>query len=276
MTPSRELVFRSTASHKGRHISVSPRASAMQRLHYGRILLDSEVPRASFETGSREVGLICLAGACTIDVAGQTYSLGQYDSLYVPRGAFAEVATKSNVDLVDFEAEVEGDYPVQLVRYDDVQRDPSLKFQAGGESSTRSLNVLLGANVKAGRILGGFTRSSPGHWTSWPPHEHAAMLEELYVFFDMPAPAFGIQCVYAGGNGDAGVEADSVVIVRDGDAVCIPRGYHPNVSVPGSAINFVWLMAAHREQVDRKMGVVNVEPGFAGKGSGLEAATRGE
>jgi 5-deoxy-glucuronate isomerase len=272
MTPSRELVFRSTASHKGRQISVSPRASAMQRLYYGRILLDSEVPRASFETGPREAGLICLAGACTIDVGGQSYSLAQYDSLYVPRGAFVEVATKSHADLVDFEAEVEGDYPVQLVRYADVQADPSLKFQAGGDSSTRSLNVLLGANVKAGRILGGFTRSLPGHWTSWPPHEHAAMLEELYVFFDMPAPAFGIQCVYSD-DAERG-DANSVVIVRDGDAVCIPRGYHPNVSVPGHPINFVWLMAAHREGVDRKMGVVNVEPGFAGKGSGLEAATR--
>jgi 5-deoxy-glucuronate isomerase len=180
------------------------------------------------------------------------------------------VRTDTRVDLVDFEAEVDGDYPVQLVRYADVQKDPTLKFQAGGDSSSRTLNVVLGANVQAGRILGGFTRSLPGHWTSWPPHEHAAMLEELYVFYDMPAPAFGIQCVYTDG-----AEPDFVGIVREGDAVCMPRGYHPNVAVPGHPIHFVWLMAAHREKVDRKMGVVNVEPGFAGKGSGLEAATRG-
>jgi 5-deoxy-glucuronate isomerase len=240
----------------------------MQRLHYGRILLDSSVPREVFETGPREVGLICLSGACSVSVQGNSYSLGQYDSLYVPRGSVVEVTTSTHVDLVDFEAEVDGDYPVQVVRYADVQKDGSLKFQAGGDSSSRNLNVLLGANVQAGRILGGFTRSAPGHWTSWPPHEHTAMLEELYVFFDMPAPAFGIQCVYAN------EEEDFIGIVRDGDAVCIPRGYHPNVSVPGYPINFVWLMAANRELVDRKMGVVNVEPGFAGKGSGLEAATR--
>jgi 5-deoxy-glucuronate isomerase len=271
MTPTRDLVFRNTASQKGRHLSVTPRASAMQRLHYGRILLDAEVPRASFETGSREVGLICLSGACAIEVEGKSYALAQYDSLYVPRGAVVQVTSKTQVDLVDFEAEVEGQYPVQVVRYADVQFDPSLKFQAGGDASSRSLNVLVGANVKAGRILGGFTRSAPGNWTSWPPHEHTAMLEELYVFFDMPAPAFGIQCVYT-----HEAEPDFVGIVRDGDAVCIPRGYHPNVSVPGYPINFVWLMAAQREQVDRKMGVVNVEPGFAGNASGLEAATRGK
>src|SRR5207237_1063792 len=133
-------------------------------------------------------------------------------------------------------------YPTQLVRYADVEKDPALKFHAGGAASSRMLNVLIGGNVKAGRILGGFTRSEPGHWTSWPPHEHAAMLEELYVFFDMPYPAFGIQCVY--GRAD---EPPLVSIVKDGDAVCIPAGYHPNVAIPGQPINFVWLMAAHRE-----------------------------
>jgi len=170
---------------------------------------------------------------------------------------------------VDFEAEVDNDYPVQLVRYSDVEREPTLKFQAGGDAARRTLNVLIGKNVQAGRLLGGFTRSAPGNWTSWPPHEHAAMLEELYVYYDMPAPAFAIQCVYTNGE-----EPDFLGIVRDGDAVCMPRGYHPNVAIPGHPINFVWLMAAHREVDDRKMGVVNVEPSFAASGSGLEAATR--
>jgi 5-deoxy-glucuronate isomerase len=45
--------------------------------------------------------------------------------------------------------------------------------------------------------------------------------------------------------------------------------------MPGHGINFVWLMAAHREGVDRKLGVVNVDPAFAGAASGLEAAARG-
>ena len=267
MTESAHLVYRSTASSKGRHISVAPSKGGMQKLHYGRIILDAEVPRAVFETSGREVGLICLTGACTIKANGETYALTQYDSLYIPRGTLVEVTSNAGVDLVDFEAEVDGDYPIQVVRYSDVEKNPSLKFHAGGDASSRTLNVLIGANVNAGRILGGFTRSSPGHWTSWPPHEHAAMLEELYVFFDMPPPAFGIQCVY--GQGDA---PPFVTVVRDGDAVCIPSGYHPNVSIPGQPINFIWLMAAHREGADRKLGVVNVEPAFAAGGSGLEAA----
>ncbi|HEY2514482.1 MAG TPA: 5-deoxy-glucuronate isomerase [Polyangiaceae bacterium] len=266
---SSQLLYRNTADRKGRHIAIAPPAGAMRRLHYGRIVLDAGAPRAVFETSGREVGLVCLSGACTVDVGGERYEIARYDALYVPRGRLVEVTTDTSVDLVDFEADVEGDYPVQLVRYADVEKNPSLKFLAGSDGSRRTLNVLIGANVQAGRILGGFTCSAPGNWTSWPPHEHTAMLEELYVFFDMPPPGFGIQCVYGDGDGPP-----FVTVVRDGDAVCIPAGYHPNVAVPGQSINFVWLMAAHREGVDRKLGVVNVEPAFSGKGSGLEAATR--
>jgi 5-deoxy-glucuronate isomerase len=41
-----------------------------------------------------------------------------------------------------------------------------------------------------------------------------------------------------------------------------PRVTHPNVSIPGLTLNFVWIMAAHREVVDRKWGVVQVDPRY--------------
>jgi 5-deoxy-glucuronate isomerase len=77
-----------------------------------------------------------------------------------------------------------------------LQQDPGLHFQAGGPASERMLNILLGKNVEAGRIMAGVTFSSPGNWTSWPPHEHAALAEEAYVYIDMPAPSWGVQFVY--------------------------------------------------------------------------------
>ena len=95
------------------------------------------------------------------------------------------------------------------------------------------------------------------------------MLEELYVYYDMPAPAFGIQLVYS--NTD---DPEFVGIVREGDAVVMAEGFHPNVSVPGHPINFVWMMAAHREVEDRQFGVVNLQPGFDKGGSGLEASRK--
>ena len=154
---------------------------------------------------------------------------------------------------------------MQHVRFSDVQADPGLHFNAGGPSSKRDLNVLIGKNVQAGRIMAGVTFSDQGNWTSWPPHEHAAMLEEAYLYIDMPAPAFGIQLVYTNPS-----EPELATIVREGDVVMMPQGYHPNVAAPGGAINFLWMMAAVREDEDRQYGVVNVQPEFSNLGSGLD------
>jgi 5-deoxy-glucuronate isomerase len=115
----------------------------------------------------------------------------------------------------------------------------------------------MAKNVKAGRLIAGFTCSDPGNWTSWPPHEHAKMLEELYVYFDMPDPAFGIQLVYNDKE-----YPELITAVRDGDAVLVPSGYHPNVAVPGHRIAYLWAMAAHREVEDRHFGVFNIQPEF--------------
>jgi 5-deoxy-glucuronate isomerase len=263
----KQLIFSGTTSHKGRQTSVFPGNSSLRHLHYGRILLDHSVPHVSFETGGRETALLAMHGGCSVKVDGQRHVLGQYDAIYIPRGSAVEVTTDSNVDLVECAAEVDGDYPLQLVPYDQVKQNPAQKFTAGGPSTSRDLNIVIGDNVTAGRILMGFTKSQPGNWTSWPPHEHTEMLEEVYVYFDMPAPAFGIQLVYTDPK-----TPEFVQIVRDGDAVLMPAGYHPNVAAPGHGINFIWMMAAHREVEDRKFGVVNVQPGFDQKGSGLEAS----
>ncbi len=266
---NQQLIFRDTNSRKGRNISITPENSAMKHLVYGRIILDSEKPTERFSTGPLETGLICLLGECTILADGQTNQINQYDSIYIPRDTEVEITTENSVDLVECSAEVENKYPLQVVRYADVEKDSSLKFKTGGASNSRTVNITLGKNVEAGRILAGFTTSEPGHWTSWPPHEHASMLEELYVYYDMPAPAFGVQFVYT--NPD---EPEFIGVVRDGDAVIMPKGFHPNVSVPGHPINFVWMMAAHREVEDRQFGVVRVQPGFDQGGSGLEASRK--
>jgi 5-deoxy-glucuronate isomerase len=264
-----KMIFRKTNAQAGRHLSVTPQNSTMRHLAYGRIILNSSKPSVSFSTGDRETALICLSGQAAVKTGGQEFILGQYDAIYVPRDATIEVSTSSATDLAEFSSDVEGKYPLQVVRYAETAQDPGLKFSAGGPGSSRQLNMLIAKNVKAGRLVAGFTHSDPGNWTSWPPHEHAKMLEEMYVYFDMPPPAYGIQLVYNNTE-----YPELVTVVRDGDAVLMPSGYHPNVSVPGHRIAFLWAMAAHREVADRQFGVVNVQPGFDRGGSGLESGRK--
>jgi 5-deoxy-glucuronate isomerase len=236
----------------------------MRNLHYGRVTTDAGDEALAFETGTHETALVCLKGEAEISVGGETYRLGRYDALYVPRDSRVEV--RGACDLAELSAPVEGNYPVQLVRFAEVQENPKLHIIAGEPPNQRDMNVLIGSNVRAGRILTGVTFSRPGNWTSWPPHEHSSMLEEAYLYIDMPEPSFGIQLVYTDP-----ANPELVQVVREGDVVLMPRGYHPNVAAPGGQINFMWMMAAVREGEDRKYGVVNVQPEYAAGGSGLEA-----
>jgi 5-deoxy-glucuronate isomerase len=267
--PEDKMVFRNTNKHTGRHISVGPENSAARHLAYGRIILDVSKPTESFCTGDRETGLICLSGQATVTADGSPTQLGQYDAIYIPRDSRIELVTQTSVDLAEFSSDVTGLYPLQVVRFAEIKNDPGLMFSTGGLGCRRQLNMLLAKNIQAGRLVAGFTDSEPGNWTSWPPHEHAKMLEEIYVYFNMPDPAFGIQLVYNDTE-----YPELVTVVRDGDAVLMPSGYHPNVSVPGHRISFLWAMAAHREVEDRQFGEVNVQRGFDQGGSGLEAGRK--
>jgi 5-deoxy-glucuronate isomerase len=260
-------VFRGTHLGRGRTLAVTPRNSSMRQLSYGRVKLDAALSSVTFSLGDHEAGFICLAGQAAVNVDGKTFAMGQYDALYMPRDSSVSIATESAADLAEFSAPVANHYPIQFVPYVGVLADSSLHFKAGGPATSRTLNIMIGKNVQAGRILAGLTISEPGNWTSWPPHEHAAMLEELYVYTEMPPPGFGIQLVYTDPR-----NPEIATIVREGDAVLMPRGYHPNVSAPGGRIGFLWAMAAHREVEDRQFGVVNVQPEFAQGGSGLEAS----
>ncbi|HEX8499971.1 MAG TPA: 5-deoxy-glucuronate isomerase [Pyrinomonadaceae bacterium] len=266
---SKETCFvPATHRGKGRRTAVAPGQTPMRNLHYGRITLDAGDEPVAFDTETHETALVCLRGEAEVTVREESYRLGQYDALYVPRNSPVEVRGHEGgaCDLAELSAPVEGDYPLQLVRFAEVRENPKLHIIAGEPPNQRDMNVLIGSNVRAGRILTGVTFSRPGNWTSWPPHEHSRMLEEAYLYIDMPEPSFGIQLVYTDP-----ASPELVQVVREGDVVLMPRGYHPNVAAPGGQINFMWMMAAVREGEDRKYGVVNVQPEYAAGGSGLEA-----
>ena len=263
------MIFRGTASHLGRKVLVTPLNSTNEHLCYARTVLKDSVKSVKFETGEQETGMIVLSGSATVKVNGEAHELTHFDGIYAPKGSSVEIATESNVDIAEFSSDVEGAYPLQIARYSELSTNPSLKFTTGVPTQQRHLNIILGKNIDAGRIMAGITISEPGNWTSWPPHEHARMLEEMYVYIEMPPPGFGVQFVYTDTK-----EPDLVAVVREGDAVLMPRGYHPNVSAPGHRIGFIWAMAAHREVEDRQFGVVNVQPEFSTSGSGLEASRK--
>ena len=269
ITPETCFVPRTHEGH-GRRAAVVPGETASRFLHYGRITLAAGDAPEEFANNDQETGLICLRGDAKVTANGESFQLGQYDAVYVPRDSkiTVEANGEDGCDLAEVSAPVARRYPLKFVSYKEVRQNPKLHLIAGKPPAERDLNVLIGANVEAGRIMAGVTFSTPGNWTSWPPHEHSKLLEEAYLFIDMPSPSFGVQFVYTDPD-----KPELVQVVREGDCVLMPQGYHPNVAAPGGQINFLWMMAAVREGEDRLYGVVNVQPEYAAGGSGLEAVS---
>lgn len=254
---SRELIFRNIAQNKGRHLSITPQTANVEFLSVGRIILDADVPSVSFPTEENEKILFCFSGTAEVTVGSSTHSLGKYDGIYIPRDEQVTVKASPACDLLESSAPVSTAYTVQVVRWNEIKDDPRFHASIGPETMHRELYQVVGEHIKAGRLLQGPTFSNKGNWTSWPPHEHRDTLEEVYVYFDMPAPAFGIQFAYNDTR-----YPETMFPVRENDAVVVHHGYHPNVAIPGHSINFVWILCAKKEVTDRKWGVVNVQPEF--------------
>ena len=253
---------------KGRRAAVVPGKTAARYLHYGRITIDAGDAPISFDNHDHETGLICLNGDAEVVTGGETYQLGQYDSVYVPRDSTIEVRAGANgCDVAEVSAPVSNKYPARFVSYADVRANPKLHIIAGKPPAERDLNVLIGANVDAGRIMAGLHFQLRATGLHGRRMSTRACWRKPICLSTCPEPAFGVQFVYTDP-----ARPELVQVVREGDCVLMPQGYHPNVAAPGTQINFLWMMAAIREGEDRQYGVVNVQPEFAAGGSGLEAA----
>jgi len=258
--PEQNLVFRNTAQRKGRALFATPQNSPLRYLSCGRIILDSEIRQVEADSGEQEVGLICIRGEGIVTVNGKSYGIKQYDALYIPPQMSYKVSTDGEVDLAECLAPSTKRGQPQFISFESVKNDPELAVEAGGDTYRRTIYKLIDRNVPASRLLVGITFGKPGNWTSWCPHEHARSKEEVYLYINMPRPAYGIQLMYD----DAG-EIDFLTRVFENDAVVIHKGYHPNVGIPGYGIKFVWMMAAFRPHVDREWTDMHFEEPFAGK-----------
>jgi 5-deoxy-glucuronate isomerase len=213
------------------------------------------------DSQDEEIGFVCLNGSGMVQVDGRTYTLNKYDALYLPIEKRCTISSKRAFDVAECAAPSSKKFPVQFVKFEEVQKNPDLAKLAGFEPYARNLNTVIGEkNVQAARLLAGVTFSKDGNWTSWPPHDHSKEKEEIYLYIDMPHPNFGIHLNYTEYK-----DMEMVVPVWEGDAVAIKKGYHYNVASPGTKVGFMWMMAAIREEKDRVFTQVTVQSEFDGR-----------
>lgn len=250
-------LIRNTASRKGRTISITPENTDFRFISAGRIILDDEVPAVTARNEGTETTLLVLHGSGRVNVGGHSYPVTRFDGVYVPRGEEFTVETDETLDIFEGSAPTDVRAEPRHVRFDEIKNQEGMYLRVGQEPAYRDIYKVLAENVDGGKLLTGVTMSKPGNWTSWPPHEHAATQEELYLFFDIPSPGFATQFIYTGLQ-----EPEFVRPVYSDDAVVIVKGYHPNVAAPGFPCNFAWLLCSLEDTTWRKVGGVNVQPEF--------------
>jgi len=258
---SNAWLFRGTHRVQGRKRIIHQYNTGLEFLRYGRIIFGENGGHVEVDSHEEEIGFVCLRGSGNIQVGDKMYSLGKFDAFYLPRESRCAISSQNIFDLAECAAPSSKRFPVQSVRFEEVQKDPNLVRQAGFEPYARTLHTLIGEkNVQASRLLAGVTFSKDGNWTSWPPHDHSAEKEEIYLYVDMPHPNFGIHLNYTDYK-----DMEMVVPVWEGDAVAIKKGYHYNVASPGTTVGFLWMMAAIREEKDRVFAQVSIQPEFDGR-----------
>jgi 5-deoxy-glucuronate isomerase len=165
---------------------------------------------------------------------------GLGEAVYVPPGTELVVAPDGPAVVAVASTPLAGRAPgrTRVIRASD-----QIVTEVGSGNWSRTIRTVLGPEDDAGRLIVGETINPPGNWSSYPPHKHDRQappdeveLEEVYFYRLRPERGFAVQILYSAGE-------ERSLVVRDGDAVAIPRGYHPVVAAPGYELYYLWVLA---------------------------------
>ncbi|HYL80876.1 MAG TPA: 5-deoxy-glucuronate isomerase, partial [Candidatus Acidoferrum sp.] len=105
-------LFRGTHRVQGRKRLIHQQNCGLEFLRYGRIVLGQGGGTLDVKSQEEELGFVCLNGTGAIKVDGQTYTLGKYDALYLPRDSQCTVSSTGAFDLAEIGAPSSKKYPV--------------------------------------------------------------------------------------------------------------------------------------------------------------------
>ena len=192
------------------------------------------------KSGSEELCLVCLDGSVEYTYGGKSGTAVMCDMLYLPRNSALELKG-GPATVMRFGAPCSNAYEFRHIRFADVDADSRHKVYGKVENGTRrDVWNFIDEEFASGRFLTGICYGADGGWTAWPPHEHGAEREEVYVYFNM-GQSFGVQCVYDE------LETAQAYVVRNNHLVAIPHGYHPNCGCPCGGLRYVYCMVSTTE-----------------------------
>ena len=176
-------------------------------------------------------------GFSTVSVAGVTYALAPYDTLYISLGAAFQIASTDGATLVQASATASNVHPVFHSKFAEFsQREDRIRHLKG-----KDVYLMFDVSEAADKLVAGYTFFLPKQ-RSWPPHNHTDQ-EEFYFFIQ----GHGAMEVY-----ESPESLSFVHSVNEGDLVTIPfLNYHPVFS-QGDPLQFIWCIAGERYWIGDK------------------------
>jgi len=198
----------------------------------------------------REVGVVVLEGRLRLRAGGRVFGeVGSRASVFEPipapvlllePGAALEIEALSPARIALAGA------PAGDLRTTRLIESSSIGVEVRGSGQTaRTVRHLLPPDAAAGRLILVEVITPGGNWSSYPPHKHdvedqprESQLEELYYYRFARPQGWAFQRVYS-----ADRSLDEAVTPMDGDAVLVPRGYHPVGAPAGYDCYYLNVMA---------------------------------
>jgi len=223
-----------------------------QHIKFGLLTMnDGEVHESNTE--GNEACLVILGGQCNVEVGGQKWEDigrrrnvfdGKPTSIYIPRDSPFRVEARGEMDAGLCMAPASESRKPSLIPPEDVKC-----LAVGSWNWTRTVCDIMGNDSKIPQtLIVGETINPPGNWSSSPPHKHdvddlprESKLEEVYFYKLKPSQGFALQRIYS-----ADGELDESYVIKDGDTVAFPRGYHPVVAAPGYQLYYLWVLAGKK------------------------------
>lgn len=203
---------------------------------------------------NHEMAVLPLTTGCTVEVESRSFHLAGRSSVfgevtdwcYVPVGAEVDITANRGGEVALCTALADRHIDSYYVPADEV----SIEIRGGG-AGTRQINNFLSADIHDADTLIAVEVITPdGNWSSYPPHKHDEFshdeveLEEIYYFRIHGPDGIGLFNLYTP-DGDISITE----VVRDGDVVLVPRGYHgPAAAAPGHHMYYLNVMAGPSQE----------------------------
>ncbi len=233
----------------------------------------------SFASGENELAIVNLTGRYRVasnrgewqGIGGRANVFaGAAHALYLPRHTEFTITAEEAGEYAVTWVPTDEDHDPWLIKPEDVPISVR-----GGDNVSRQINDLLPPGAPVHRLVLVEVYTPSGGWSSYPGHKHdvhiedengqliEADLEEIYYYKITAQPqvtdrnnsdpnGLAYQRVYTDEKSplhQAGYPINALVMVHDGEAVLVPEGYHPVVSVPGYTTYYLNVLAGSAQSL---------------------------